>query len=393
MRDDDRGGLLVPPDSTPSSGGNVDSNTPRKRKRITTYPRDDPGWLAPFNALVFKYPTAMFLLALMAGGVVVIGLESSAMSHRSFYDAFFVEVLMSVDNVCLFLRLFDWFGVPRETRPGILLAGTPILFAIRALIFFALDEVYYKIRPLMFVVGVGIACQGLLVLRHLRLARTTNDTRGDDEAVTTKDDEDEEDGGDGDGGEQIARACARVCGCESRMTTYDGSAFVTRTKRGVIALTPMLLCVGVVELFDGSFCVDSVSTVFELEHHHVLTLYLGNVVAACMMRALYPQLAGTVDVFPDLNYSVSAVLVMVGVDMCMGVFGRDIPSVTAACAMAGAFACGICSSVIRGKTCGDVRNIFMRGPCPRPGGGFGGDHNDRGGTRSGGYGSLVAGGA
>ena len=113
MRDDDRGGLLVPPDSTPSSGGHVDSNTPRKRKRIMAYPRDDPGWLAPFNALVFKYTTAMFLLALMAGGVVVIGLESSAMSHRSFYDAFFVEALMSVDNVCLFLRLFDWFGVPR----------------------------------------------------------------------------------------------------------------------------------------------------------------------------------------------------------------------------------------------------------------------------------------
>ena len=69
-----------------------------------------------------------------------------------------------------------------------------------------------------------------------------------------------------------------------------------------------------------------------------------------IIRALYPQLAGTVELFPDLNYSVACVLVMVGADMCYGVFGYDFPPGTLAVSMGVLFTLGMASSILRG-TC------------------------------------------
>jgi tellurite resistance protein TerC len=47
----------------------------------------------------------------------------------------------------------------------------------------------------------------------------------------------------------------------------------------------------------------------------VRSYYSGDLLAACVVRALYPQLAGTMELFPDLNYAVAVVLLLVGADM------------------------------------------------------------------------------
>jgi tellurite resistance protein TerC len=128
---------------------------------------------------------------------------------------------------------------------------------------------------------------------------------------------------------------------------YHGSAIWIYVE-GILRITPMLLVIVVIELTDVAFCIDGVSTIFMVDHVHVSTLFLGDIVAACLVRALYPQLAGTVELFPDLNYSVACVLVLVGVDMCSGVFGHDFPPGFLALAMAVLFTLGMASSVMRG---------------------------------------------
>jgi predicted tellurium resistance membrane protein TerC len=69
-----------------------------------------------------------------------------------------------------------------------------------------------------------------------------------------------------------------------------------------------------------------------------------------LVRALYPHLAGTVELFPDLNYSVSVVLMLVGLDMCAGVLGYDFPPGWLALSMGILFTVGMATSILRG-TC------------------------------------------
>ena len=131
------------------------------------------------------------------------------------------------------------------------------------------------------------------------------------------------------------------------VTKYQGSGVLRHHGRRA-RYTPMFLVLLAIEVTDVAFCIDGVSTIFMVDHDHVWTLFVGDIIAACVVRALYPQLAGTVELFPDLNYSVAAVLKLVGLDMCCGVFGLDFPPGWLALSMGVLFALGMISSVLRG---------------------------------------------
>jgi len=239
-----------------------------------------------------------------------------------------VEVLLSTDNICLFHQIFEHFRVPREVRPGLLFVGTPFMVLMRWSLFFALKGIYDSLRPLMFALGLFCAYQGLVVFYMTLMGLEEEDEDPENSAMVIW--------------------FKKIMG-DKLITKYQGSAFHV-TLDGIGKYTPMFLVLMFIEVTDVAFCIDGVSTIFMVDHVHVWTLFLGDIVAACIVRALYPQLAGTVELFPDLNYSVACVLVMVGADMCCGVFGYDFPPGTLAVTMGVLFTLGMASSILRG-TC------------------------------------------
>lgn len=265
--------------------------------------------------------------------------DAHTIQTQQFLGAALVEVLLSTDNICLFHQIFEHFKVPREVRPGLLFVGTPFMVLVRGVLFFALKGIYDYLRPLMFAIGLFCLYQGAVVLW---MACTGVDEEEEDPANST-----------------IVIWGKKLFG-ERMLTHYEGSAFWVYVE-GAVKLTPMVLCMVLIEVTDVAFCIDGVSTIFVVDHVHVMTLYLGDIVAACVVRALYPQLAGTVELFPDLNYSVAVVLMLVGVDMCAGVLGYDFPPGTLVLAMGLLFAVGICSSVVRG-TCRNPRISALAEP-------------------------------
>ena len=245
-----------------------------------------------------------------------------------FVGAAIVEVLLSTDNICLFHQIFEHFRVPREVRPGLLFVGTPFMVLMRWSLFFALKGIYDSLRPLMFALGLFCAYQGLVVFYMTCMGLEEEDEDPENSAMVIW--------------------FKKIMG-DKLITKYQGSAFHV-TLDGIGKYTPMFLVLMFIEVTDVAFCIDGVSTIFMVDHVHVWTLFLGDIVAACIVRALYPQLAGTVELFPDLNYSVACVLVMVGADMCCGVFGYDFPPGTLAVSMGVLFTLGMASSILRG-TC------------------------------------------
>tara|TARA_B100000405_G_scaffold79917_1_gene55382 strand:+ start:2411 stop:3454 length:1044 start_codon:yes stop_codon:yes gene_type:complete len=305
------------------------TNSPgRSKKPLSTgkYLKDDPGWLGPFNSMVWQFPNSMLYITLVVGLCVYYGLRQKGYSTSPFIGAAVVEVLLSTDNICLFHQIFEHFRVPREIRPGLLFIGTPFMVLIRGLLFFALKGIYDYLKPLMLVLGAFCMWQGAYVFYQ---------------TIIGEEDDDE------DPSNSTIVKWAKGCLGGRMVDKYHGSAIWIYVE-GILRITPMLLVIVVIELTDVAFCIDGVSTIFMVDHVHVSTLFLGDIVAACLVRALYPQLAGTVELFPDLNYSVACVLVLVGVDMCSGVFGHDFPPGFLALAMAVLFTLGMASSVMRG---------------------------------------------
>ena len=107
---------------------------------------------------------------------------------------------------------------------------------------------------------------------------------------------------------------------------YHGSAIAIYVE-GILGSRTDAPVIVVIELTDVAFCIDGVSWT---SWWTTCTCPRSSSVISwrrVSSGALYPQLAGTVELFPDLNYSVACVLVLVGVDMCFSRARHDLPPV------------------------------------------------------------------
>jgi tellurite resistance protein TerC len=102
--------------------------------------------------------------------------------------------------------------------------------------------------------------------------------------------------------------------------SYDGNRFFTRTIRGKLLATPLLLVLLVVEWSDVIFAIDSIPAIFAVTRDPFL-VYSSNVFAILGLRAMYFVLAGMLDKFVYLRPAISFILVFVGLKMLLsGVF-------------------------------------------------------------------------
>jgi tellurite resistance protein TerC len=98
--------------------------------------------------------------------------------------------------------------------------------------------------------------------------------------------------------------------------SYDGNRFFTRTSRGKLLATPLLLVVLVVEWSDVVFAIDSIPAIFAVTRDPFL-VYSSNVFAILGLRAMYFVLAGMLDKFVYLRPAISFILVFVGLKMLL----------------------------------------------------------------------------
>jgi tellurite resistance protein TerC len=98
---------------------------------------------------------------------------------------------------------------------------------------------------------------------------------------------------------------------------------VERTKAGAWMLTPLALALIMVETTDLIFAVDSIPAIFAITADPFL-VFTSNVFAILGLRSLYFALAGMMDKFRYLKYSLALVLGLVGVKMLVADWLKDV---------------------------------------------------------------------
>jgi tellurite resistance protein TerC len=111
----------------------------------------------------------------------------------------------------------------------------------------------------------------------------------------------------------IVRLARRVLPFTS---AYDGANFTSRTARGRVLATPLVLVLLVVEWSDLVFAIDSIPAIFAVTRDPFL-VYSSNVFAILGLRALFFVLAGMMDKFVYLKPGVALILVFVGGKMAV----------------------------------------------------------------------------
>jgi len=243
--------------------------------------------LAPREALVWS--AGIVALALLFGGFL--WWEVGRPTALEYYAGYLIELSLSVDNLFVFLLVFQYFAVPGALQPRVLKWGIFGAILMRGVMIGAGVLLLQRFSWITYVFGAILAITGLRMFR-------TEDTRVEPEKNPLV---------------RLARRFFPVT------PAYAEQHFFVRSRTQGWMATPLLLVLLVVEWSDLVFAIDSIPAVFAVTRDPFV-VYSSNLFAILGLRALFFVLAGALDKFHYLKPGVALILLFVGLKMVLAVW-------------------------------------------------------------------------
>lgn len=204
-----------------------------------------------------------------------------------FLTGYVIEKSLSVDNLFVFLMIFQYFATPSQYQHRVLFWGILGALILRA-IFIATGAVLLSnFHWMMYIFGAFLVMTGIKMY-----------LQGDEKIEPERN--------------PVVRLFERWVPISK---AYDGQKFFIR-REGRIHATLLMLVLIVVETTDVIFAVDSIPAIFAITQDPFI-VYTSNVFAILGLRALYFMLAGIMEMFVYLKVGLSFVLCFVGAKMML----------------------------------------------------------------------------
>ena len=212
--------------------------------------------------------------------------EVGSKTALEYYAGYLIELSLSVDNLFVFLLIFQYFSVPEQQQPRVLKWGIFGAMVMRGIMILAGSLLLQRFAWIVYVFG------GILVVTGIRMF-TGGDTKVEPEKNPLV---------------RLARRFFPVC------DDYREQHFLVKDRKGRWMATPLLLVLLVVEWSDLVFAIDSIPAVFAVTRDPFI-VYSSNLFAILGLRALYFVLSGAMEKFHFLKPAVACILVFVGIKM------------------------------------------------------------------------------
>ena len=204
-----------------------------------------------------------------------------------FLTGYLIEESLSVDNLFVFIMIFSYFRVSRAHQPKILKWGIIGALIMRAIFIMVGIGLLERFHWMPYIFG------GVLVYTGIKM---TFGAEGKLEPEKNL----------------LVRLLRRFVPITKRIS---GDRFFIK-RGGILAATPLLLTLVVVESSDLIFAVDSIPAVLAVTRDPFI-VYSSNVFAIMGLRSLYYLLAHVMEMFTYLKLGVSCILVFVGGKMLL----------------------------------------------------------------------------
>ncbi len=204
-----------------------------------------------------------------------------------FLTGYLVEKALAVDNIFVFLMLFNYFAVPELQRQRALVIGIIGAIVLRALLIFAGALLLANLQWVLYVFGAFLLLPGIEMWR----------AAGQEPSLESN--------------PVLRWMTANV----PFLRRYHGSAlWVGRGSRR--KFTPLFIVIVMLGITDVIFAVDSIPAIFAITTDPFIVL-TSNVFAVLGLRAMFFLLQGMADRFHLLPYGLALVLAFIGVKMLL----------------------------------------------------------------------------
>jgi tellurite resistance protein TerC len=196
---------------------------------------------------------------------------------------YLVEKALSVDNLFVFLLIFNYFKVPAQYQHRILFWGVLGALVLRAVFILVGGALLAKFHFLLYFLGA------FLVYTGIRMGASGEQVEIDPDS------------------NPVVRFLARHLPITRQL---DGGRFFVR-REGLRFATPLLVVLVMVETTDVVFAVDSIPAILAITRD-TFVVFTSNVFALLGLRAMYFALASMMRLFHYLHYGLSLILVFIG---------------------------------------------------------------------------------
>jgi tellurite resistance protein TerC len=262
------------------------------RRAHTIRMKEALGWSAVWIALGIAF--SGFIYWAYGSHWANLGLTPDAVDGRpndgasaafKYLTGYVLEKALSVDNLFVMAVIFRFLAVPAEFQHRVLFWGIMGALALRGLMIGIGTELIVHYHWVLYLFGGFLLATAA---RMLFLPERPPDPAHD----------------------PVFRVARRVLPFTS---AYHGSHFLG-IENGRRMLTPLALCLLLIETSDVVFAVDSIPAVFTVTADPFL-VFTSNIFAILGLRSLYFALAGMVEKFHYLKVSLALVLAVVGLKM------------------------------------------------------------------------------
>ena len=277
-------------------------------------------------------------LALLFGGGVYTWMGPEA--GLEYFAGYLIERALSVDNIFVFVLVFEFFRVPRQYQHRVLFWGILGALAMRGAMIAAGAYLIEQFHWVMYVFGA------FLVYTGFRMATKVEDDIHPE-------------------GNPALRLVRRLIPVTPN---YVGQKFFVRQHGGGAArlfATPLFVVLVLVETTDLIFAVDSIPAIFAVTQDPFI-VYSSNIFAILGLRAMYFLVADIIDRFHYLKAGLSAVLIFVGAKMLMtDVY--EVPIGLSLAVIVAVLAGSVIASLVWPRTCPErAERVEGRGDAAEP---------------------------
>lgn len=206
-----------------------------------------------------------------------------------FLACYLIEKSLSVDNLFVFIMIFQSLNIKRINQPHILKWGILGAIVFRIIFIFLGVGLIKHFQATIYVFGAILLYAAYKMLK---------DAFSDEEQVMDL---------------EKNRVIKFLSGHFKIDTAYTGKKFFTKMN-GKRALTPLFIALVIIETSDIVFAVDSIPAVLAITQDPFIVI-TSNIMAILGLRALYFVLSGMLQYFKYLKHGVAFILFFVGVKM------------------------------------------------------------------------------
>ena len=253
---------------------------------------------APTRRETFAWSAVWISLALLFNGfiywMVSSYYDSAAGIHKAteFFTGYLVELSLSVDNLFVFLLIFNFFKVPKKFQHRVLFWGIFMALVLRMIMIFAGTELVERFHWLIYIFGA------FLIYTGIKMFSDDDDSFNPEESA-------------------VVRFTTRFIRISKH---YEGEKFFV-VKDGKRTGTLLLLVLIVINVVDLVFAVDSIPAILGITTDRFI-VYTSNIFAILGLRTFFFLLVDMAEKFHFLKYGLAFVLTFIGIKMILPLVGE-----------------------------------------------------------------------